>query len=261
MDTSKSIDYLLKNDCSLARYGDGELNIMMGGDIHFQEYDGRLSERLIKIIVSSDNPYLEIGVPLAINTVKGYRKEVQEFWNMNMDTGRMHWIRYCGRKRTFLNASLTRCYIDYEDKSKSRVWFKSLTELWEGKDILIVEGENSQLGVNNSLFSNANHINRIICPAENAWSIYEDIRLAVLDNAKEYDLILASLGPTATVLADDVSSKGFRIVDIGHLNLEYSKFIEEGGLDNLNRTIINESMYIKQIIMRIYADRNEVLVK
>jgi len=259
MDTSKSIDFLLNNNCSLARYGDGELNIMMGGDIHFQKYDIGLSERLKKILVSSDNSYLEIGIPLAINTVKGYRKEVQDFWNMNMDTGRVHWIRFCGRKRSFLNASLTRCYIDYEEKNMSRLWFKSLTKLWERKNILIVEGQNSKLGVNNSLFSNANNINRIICPSENAWSAYESIILAVLKSAKNYDLILASLGPTATVLADDVSRKGYRIVDIGHLNLEYNKFIEEGGLDNLNRTIINESMYKEQIIMLINADKSEVL--
>ena len=55
MDTSNSIDFLLSHNCSLARYGDGELNIMMGGNIHFQEYDIRLSERLKNILVSNDN--------------------------------------------------------------------------------------------------------------------------------------------------------------------------------------------------------------
>lgn len=251
MDTSKSIEILLSNNCSLARYGDGELNIMMGGDIHFQEYDTQLAERLTNILISNDNSCLEIGIPLAINTVDGYRIEVQEFWNMNMDTGRMHWVRFCGRKRTFLNASLTRCYIDYEEKSKSKVWFGKLTNLWEGKRILIVEGNSSRLGVNNSLFSNTNNIDRIICPLKNAWSVYDSIKLCVLKYAKNYDLILASLGPTATVLADDISREGFRIVDIGHLNLEYNKFIEDGAIDNLNDKIIDESIYRNQIIATI----------
>ena len=124
---------------------------------------------------------LEIGVPLAINTVEGYRKEVQDFWNMNMDTGRMHWVRFCGRKRTFLNASLTRCYIDYEEKSKSKIWFKRLTNLWEGKRILIVEGDTSRLGVDNSLFSNTREIGRIICPSKNAWSAYDSIKLCCFE--------------------------------------------------------------------------------
>ena len=191
-DTSNSIDFLLSHNCSLARYGDGELNIMMGGNIHFQKYDPQLSERLKSILESNDNSHLEIGVPLAINTVEGYRKVIQAFWNMNMDTGRMHWVRFCGRKKTFLNASLTRCYIDYEDKSKSKIWFKKLTNLWEGKRILIVEGANSRLGVDNSLFSNTREIGRIICPSENAWSSYDSINSSVLKYAKDYDLILVS---------------------------------------------------------------------
>ncbi|MEH7419165.1 GT-D fold domain-containing glycosyltransferase [Neobacillus drentensis] len=251
LDTSKSINFLLDENCSLARYGDGELNIMMGGSIHFQEYDAQLSERLTNILVNNDNCSLEIGVPLAINTVEGYRKEAKDFWNMNMDTGRMHWVRFCGKKRTFLNASLTRCYIDYEEKSKSKIWFKKLTNLWQGKRILIVEGKHSRLGVDNTLFSNTNSIGRIICPSNNAWSVYNAIKLCVLKNAKDYDLVLVSLGPTATVLADDISREGVRIVDIGHLNLEYNKFIEDGGMDNLHGKIIDDSIYRSQIVATI----------
>ena len=37
LDTDASIDVLNNSNLSLARYGDGELNIMMGGDIHFQK--------------------------------------------------------------------------------------------------------------------------------------------------------------------------------------------------------------------------------
>ncbi|OAS85146.1 hypothetical protein A6K24_06455 [Metabacillus litoralis] len=221
---------------------------MMGGDIHFQEYDTHLAERLKNILINNDNSYLEIGIPLAINSVEGYKKEVQEFWNMNMDMGRMHWLSLCGRKRTFLNASLTRCYLDYEEKIKSKVWFEKLTGLWDGKRILIVEGDSSRLGVNNSLFSNTNKIDRIICPSKNAWSVYDSIKLCVLKYAKDYDLILASLGPTATVLADDISRVKIRIVDIGHLNLEYNKFIEDGEIDNSNCKLIDELTYRNQII-------------
>jgi glycosyltransferase family protein len=255
-ETSDSIEFLLINNCSLARYGDGELNIMMGGDIHFQKYDNQLAERLRNILKNNDNLLLEIGVPLAINTVKGYRKEVQDFWNMNMDTGRMHWVRFCGRKRTFLNASLTRCYIDYEEKSKSKVWFEKLTKLWEGKKILIVEGENSRLGVDNSLFSNTKGIGRILCPSKNAWSVYDSIKWCVLKYVEDYDLVFTSLGPTATILADDISKAGIRIIDIGHLNMEYNKFIEDGAIDDLNSTKINESIYRNQIIESIKDGNN-----
>ena len=58
---------------------------------------------------------------------------------------------------------------DYEEKSQSKVWFNKITRLWDEKNILIVEGETSKLGVNNALFSNVKNINRIICPSNNAW--------------------------------------------------------------------------------------------
>lgn len=249
MDTSMSIDFLLDNSkVSLARYGDGELNIIMGGDIHFQEYDVRLAKRLIEILTYKSNPSLKIGIPLAINSVEGYRKIIKDFWNKNMDTGRMHWVRFCGRRRTFLNASLTRCYIDYEDKDKSKIWFRNLTKVWEGKRILIVEGSSSRLGVGNSLFSNTSSIGRVLCPSQNAWSYYDNIKSSVLKNAESYDFILASLGPTATVLADDVSRKGYRLIDIGHINLEYNKFIEDIGREVMNEEIIDEITYKNQII-------------
>ena len=92
----------------------------MGGDIHFQKYDKQLEERLTSILISSNNSNLKIGIPLAINTVKGYKEEVKNFWNMNMDTGRIHWLRFCGRKRTFLNASFTRCYLTTKKKARVR---------------------------------------------------------------------------------------------------------------------------------------------
>ena len=84
------------------------------------------------------------------------------------------------------------------------------------------------------------------------------LNCAVLKYAKDYDLILVSLGPTATVLADDISREGFRIVDIGHLNLEYNKFIEDGAIDNLNGKIIDESIYRNQIITTIVEDNHDI---
>jgi glycosyltransferase family protein len=250
LDTNSSIDLLLDTNVSLARYGDGELNIMMGGDIHFQKYHPELAYRLKKLIKNNKNKQLEIGIPLAINTVEGYKAIVKEFWEMNMNTGRMHWFMMCGFKRSFLNASLTRCYIDYEDKSNSIIWFEKLMKLWQGKKLLIIEGEVTKLGVENSLFSDAFEIKRIITPATNVWDKYDVIINETLNVAVNFDLILASLGPTATVLAEDVSKQGFRILDIGHLNLEYNKYLLENKIIESKKCISIEN-YHSQVIKYI----------
>jgi glycosyltransferase family protein len=249
LNTVDSINYLLNNNISLARYGDGELNIIMGADIHFQKYDKELADRLVHIL-SSDSENLKIGIPLAINTVEGYNQAAKFFWNMNMDTGRMHWIRFCGKRKQYLNASLTRCYIDYEKKEVSRIWFQKIKLLWDNKKILIVEGSKSKLGVNNSLFSNTKSIARILCPSINAWSAYDEIYENTKKYMVNYDFVLVSLGPTATVLVNDISKVGCKSIDIGHLNLEYNKYIEESH-SKVEEEVITEDNYLNQIIYQI----------
>ncbi len=252
MSTEDSIDYLKNNQCSLSRFGDGEMNILMGADIHFQKYDALLAKRLLEVLQYTSDEKLMIGIPLAINTTEGYKKIAADFWRMNMQTGRMHWLKLCGKKTRYLNASMTRCYIDYADKEQSALWFKSFLELMDDKRLLIVEGRTSRLGVSNDMFSKSRSVKRILCPPENAWSVYDEILGKVADAAKDFDLILVSLGPTASVLCYDLAMQGLRALDIGHLNLEYNKYIEQmcaGG--NCGGDIISEEEYQDQLMAKL----------
>ena len=248
LDTEESIDLLLNNNFSISRYGDGELNIMMGGEIHFQPFNKELAIRLKEILTKyDDKSLLKIGVPLAINNTLGYHKIAKEFWKMNMNTGRMYWFYFCGTRKIFVNASLTRCYIDYEEKEKSLTWFTKIKILWADKKVLVVEGDSAKLGFNNNLFANTISVSRIVTKSFDAWSVYEEILKATLEVARDYDLILVSLGPTATVLATDVSQKGYRILDIGHINLEYNKFLQNQFLHEKKHDINYEFQIIKRI--------------
>ena len=67
-------------------------------------------------------------------------------------------------------------------------------------------------------------IERIICPSENAFEIYEKIYNEVLKVDKNKTILLA-LGPTATVLAYDLYKAGYRTIDIGHVDIEYEWFL------------------------------------
>lgn len=44
------IDYIIRDKISISRYGDGEMKIVSGERIRFQEYDTNLSEKLRKIL-------------------------------------------------------------------------------------------------------------------------------------------------------------------------------------------------------------------
>ena len=81
------------------------------------------------------------------------------------------------------------------------------------------------MGVGNDLLSNALSVERVIAPSENAFLVYDVILSAVRKYGKG-KLILAALGPTATVLAYDLAREGYWILDIGHLDLEYEWFLK-----------------------------------
>ena len=56
----------------------------------------------------------------------------------------------------------------------------------------------------------------------------DEIKL-ILNEAKKLDknkLILLALGPTATVLAYDLSKLGYQAIDIGHIDIEYEWFLQ-----------------------------------
>ncbi|MDP1491874.1 GT-D fold domain-containing glycosyltransferase, partial [Klebsiella pneumoniae] len=67
-------------------------------------------------------------------------------------------------------------------------------------------------------------VRRIICPSKNAFERYTQILNNVRSQATLINdaLVLVSLGPTATVLAFDLSEMGIQTVDIDHLDVEYN---------------------------------------
>ena len=91
---------------------------------------------------------------------------------------------------------------------------------------MLIEGEYVRSGVGNDLFGDAKSVRRIICPAKNAFEKYDEILNAILDFAEKDDLILISLGPTATVLAYDVYKAGYQAIDFGQLDNEYEWFMQ-----------------------------------
>lgn len=105
--------------------------------------------------------------------------------------------------------------------------FARLMSVWRDKEILLVEGKATALGVRNDLLSNVNSVIRILCPPNNAFEKY-DVILETVKKYAEGRLILLALGPTATVLPYDLAILGHRALDIGHCDADrflYSKVL------------------------------------
>ena len=128
----------------------------------------------------------------------------------------------------------------YKKRKNIHKYIKMLKKIWNSKNILIIEGEKSRLGMGNDLFDNAKSIKRIICPSINAFHVYDKIIKKVI-NLNEKRLILIALGPTATILAYDLHKLGFQSIDIGHVDIEYEWFLR-----NCTRIIPIENKYVNE---------------
>lgn len=222
--TVKSIEETLKkiieDHCSVSRYGDGELNIMIGKDIDFQNYVPMLADKMKTILKNDDEKYL-VCLPDTLIKNNNCDKYTREWWARFMRAHRKDWGKLLKPGKVYYNTCITRFYMRYVDKSRTEVYVQLLKKIWDNRKIIMVEGEMSRLGVGNDLFDNATSIRRILCPAENAFEHYDEIIRLVEQYAEKDEIILIALGPTATVLAYDLYKLGYQAIDIGHVDIEY----------------------------------------
>ena len=223
----ETLDRLLAGGDSLARFGDGEFAILRGHSIGFQVYDSRLAAELAAIL-RHEHEGLLVALPdvFAPARLRRYGQEAFRFWRRDLLFTRRLYRRYCGGK-AYDNAFVSRPYLLYrltDTREAVAARFARIKMLWAGRDIVVVEGGGSRLGVGNDLFAEARSVERILCPAENAFARYDEILTAAL--CLEQDrLILVALGPTAKVLVKDLFLRGYRALDIGHLDIEYEWFL------------------------------------
>ena len=219
----QSLDYLLEKGASVVRFGDGEMDLVAGRSIVYQDFDPELSARLREIMSMESDERLMICLPDVFTGLERYSIDAQNFWSLNHLPHFLEKYNNICRAPWYGSTFISRPYIDLEDKTPSAGYFAKLKQLWQDKDLLIVEGLTSRSGVGNDLFDGARSIKRVICPSRNAYSKLEAIKQAIREHA-DNRLILTMLGPTAKVLVYDLVQEGYRALDIGHIDSEYEWF-------------------------------------
>lgn len=250
---------------SIARYGDGEFDVIFGRLQGFQNYDKNLSKRLHEILrCNSLSERFLVGIPDCFGELSQFTDAAQYHWRIRLDKERIRWVKLLNTKHPYYNSQITRFYFDWASKEKCQSWVDGLKSIWNGENVLLVEGDKSRLGVGNDLFDNAKSLRRILCPSENAFDSYEEILTAIQKYAAKDDLIMLALGPTATVLAYDLFRLGYWAFDVGHIDLEYEwmqqnatekfavagRYVNEVAGGNVVGDICDEK-YLQQIIDRV----------
>lgn len=255
----ETIEQLLTTKKSLVRFGDGEITMIRGRSLKLQDTDPALIEDL-KRILRYDHEDLMVSVPDIFDGVEQYQKKSRQFWKDHLLFSRSIYEKYCRKDRLYGNAFISRCYQIWKDKRQSEKWFAKIQQIWAGQNIVVVEGNRSHSGVGNDLFSLAASVERIIGPAKNAYAKLDELEEACLRYPKDR-LFLVALGAAAKPLTERLFLKGYRVIDIGNLDMEYEWFLRKAEskteLEKHNIISQKDNMemgyeeYVSQITVRI----------
>ncbi len=257
----KTIDTILEKDLSVIRFGDGEISLIDGIDLPFQKRSDELSEKLEHILQAKDSGLL-ICIPGMWGNLGIFSNYAYHFIMHHIYRYNHVWTTLLSYDKIYGDTNVTRHYLAYKDKTHADVLFKKIKEIWRDKDVILIEGIKSRLGVGNDLFENTKSVQRILCPPENAYTNYKEIEERVMEESKD-KFVLLSLGPTAKVIAYDLFLLGYRVVDIGHIDMEYEMFLRKekhqvrvpykyfNEINERNPEECTDSKYLSQIIATI----------
>lgn len=225
-DILSTVNILIHSNKSLGRFGDGEFSWILNestGINEFEKPSKALSYRLINVLQNKNNNFM-IGLPNQFLSLHNLKRLPKAYWYKIIVNKIPKISKYLNTNEVFYNADVTRPYMDYVNKKDSGLTFYMIKQLWRNKDVLIIEGRDSRIGVKDDLLNDVNKVKRIECPVINAFESYNKIlstSVKFLSNHKNY-MSLVSLGPTATVLSYDLCRNGYRAIDVGNIDIEYN---------------------------------------
>lgn len=219
--TAETLRAIREQRCSLSRFGDGEFDLICGNGLKFQKYDAQLAEKMKNILQqTSESDPCKVAIPRVFCSLKGMTRNSKRFWSLYLWENQEKIHRLLNPSYFYYDAQITRIYVNRKNKKDSQRYFQQWKRLWAGEDILVVEGVSSRFGAGNDLFAGAKSVQRILCPARDAFDRYGEILETAATFGKE-KLVLLVLGPTATALAYDLSRRGIWAIDSGNLDMEY----------------------------------------
>jgi hypothetical protein len=184
---------------SIARFGDGELNLALGSDCITQPYNSEISQALRQIL---DDP---IDCLVGIPRLGGGPKE--QFWRKYY---RSDVCKLFGQSQ-YVSAFITRPdsapWIDRED------YWNKIRNIWRDKDVTLVRGSEKSLTA--EMLDDAKSVKEIIAPRRDAFASYKDLMAQV----GTPETALLCLGPTATIMAHDLCGRGVHAIDLGHIGM------------------------------------------
>lgn len=230
LDSFETIAGISEGKNSFARFGDGEFNIIFGKSIEFQKYSQKLSERLLSVLKVNDNNFY-IGIPKFYfhpdNKLRPTQRSFVRGW---VRENRDEIANLLSANIVYYDTCSTQLYAMREDLNLN-AYFNLMRQIWGGKKVVVVCGENSFKRVSSDLINNALKVSYIRGPSKDAFEAYDELLAQVMRYTKD-TIVLISLGPTATVMAYDLYKLGYQALDIGHAFKDYHMFSKNEAMNH-----------------------------
>lgn len=226
--TTETLDKIISENISIARFGDGEMLLTMGiglgergTETEYQAFDSELMERL-KYILKNPSPNCLVCIDAysdKYNDLQNYKDGFSYYENF--------WLEHYEKVKNFYNKNYT-----YGVTSISRNTgflendISKYRQIWQGRKVLFVIGENSHWVYEPRLFDNICNPKYMVTKGRSSYDEYEIIFNDIHKFDKDW-LILLAIGPTSTVLAYELSKEGYQALDIGHMPNCYLQAIGE----------------------------------
>lgn len=189
---------------SIARYGDGEFNLVRGGNCVSQIADEAMQAEL-RAILKAPHKDCIVGIPCLDHRGPKFKN-----WSKYQSVYSPH----LNPKVTYYSAFITRP--DSAPWINTEAFFDKVESLWAGKHVVMVYGSDRSLSAQFRAMKSAADITIIPCPRRDAYAVVDSLEDQILDT--QPNTVLLMCGPTATVLANRLAPKKHAI-DLGHIGM------------------------------------------
>ena len=222
LNTDETLTLIENEKIRLLRDGDGEIAVMQGNSIPFQEYDPKLAKRLRKLLKTNMDG-LRIGIPYYyMHPVKHLNDFTAKFAKA-LAVQRRFLCKNCSKEIVYVDTCITQVYQTYEKYDFKR-YYRRMQKLLGERHVTIVCGEGILDRLEYKAYDVCKSVEFVTAPSMNAYADYDRLLHETLKTGKER-LVCIVLGPTAKVLACDLHKKGYQAWDMGHYFKDYDAYM------------------------------------
>ncbi|WP_098463778.1 GT-D fold domain-containing glycosyltransferase [Isoptericola jiangsuensis] len=215
MTLRETLELLARERTSFARFGDGELRMMVDPlyDLGFQKNSAEIRAALRETLAAEPVDGLLVGWPQTFRTAHN-----SGVWELVWQDVR----RVVPEGRRFGNSHVSRpiCFLELGDDAV-RLW----RDVWADEKVLVVTGRGSRFDLVPALFDDVAAVDHLWTVPRHAFEVLDELEAEIVARASD-ELVLLALGPAGTILASRLARAGVWAIDVGHLSNSYLNVVD-----------------------------------